>query len=630
MRQSRCGRIFGGTIISPRGGDQGEPGGRTLFSRAGTIFRAGGAEREVEEIMTKSNCQWRAGQQPPVWRTLLPAGVWRQALLGSAPALRGKLSTQVCIIGAGATGLSVAYQLARAGKAVVLLDAMAADGIAGEEPPRHFGESLRTIAVLTQVVDAGYTAMIRYHGFKGAQWVAESHGWAIDWMEETIAREAIECDFARVDACLFLPWGKPRAPMERELHSAHIAGLRGAQWSDDVPIPGMDVGPGIRYPGQARVSPVPYLVGLRAAVEQQGGQVFGGTRVVALGSEAGLHRVETAHGAAVLAEDVVIATHVPLNDRFAVHSKQVARRTHFFAAAIPRGCVPDLLFREFGAPGHWARIVPGGAGQPDLLLVGGEDHKVGFEGRVQEEESRLRRLQWWARERFPLMKEVVASWSGQTLVTADGIAYIGRKPYDREGIYLAAGDNGRGLTYGAIAGRLLSELILQRKARWETLYDPARFDRVFTNAGLAHRLRDIAEVALCYGDYLRGSLDGEALKAIAPGEGSRLEDGGRQLACYRDGEGKLHCFSAVCPHLKGLVRWNAAEKTWDCPCHGSRFDAADGSVVNGPATEGLAAAELPSEKSDNGMQSSVQEKVRKIAGKFVKGIQQSLSARHRE
>jgi len=588
--------------------------------------------------MNRRNPHWMNGHSHPlpypIWRTLLPEAVWREALLVSTPELRGRVATEICIIGAGLTGLSVAYHLARAGKGVVVLDAM---GGSGPEEPRHFGESLRTPALLTQVVAAGYAAMIRHHGFKGAQRVAESHGRAIDDVEETIALERLECGFARVDASLFLAPGEPWARLERELHSAHMAGLRGAEWRDDLPIPGLDVGPGIRYPRQARLSPVPYLVGLRRAVERYGGRIFGGTRVHRLESrgsreseEGAGHRVETAGGDEVLAQAVVIATHVPLNDRFAIHSKQEARRTHLLAVAIPRGSVPDLLLHEFAAPwpGHSIRVLPGNDGR-DLLVVSGEDHRVGFDCGSREEASRWRRLEWWARERFPMAEEIVAAWTMQTLVTTDGIGFIGRKPYESPGVYVASGDNGIGLTHSAVAGRLLSDLILHGESPWEALYDPARFDRVFPSSGLGRRLRDIAEVALCYGDYLHGNADDhpvEALGTLAPGEGRRLESAGRQLACYRDEEGTLHCFSAVCPHMKGLVRWNATEKTWDCPCHGSRFDAGEGEVINGPATEGLAPAEIPT--SESGKQSVVPEKVKKIAGKMVKGIQQALLARH--
>jgi nitrite reductase/ring-hydroxylating ferredoxin subunit len=320
-----------------------------------------------------------------------------------------------------------------------------------------------------------------------------------------------------------------------------------------------------------------YLAGLARAIERNRGKIFTGTHANSI--EGGvMARVETDHGV-VSAGSVVVATNTPVNDMFAIHTKQAPYRTYAIGARVSDGAVPLALYWDTADPYHYVRL------HRDFLIVGGEDHKA---GQAEDTEARFDRLAQWARERFPI-GEVEYRWSGQVMEPVDGLAYIGRNPGDRPNVYIVTGDSGHGMTHGTIAGLLLSDLILGRENPWATLYEPSR--KTFSLSPIVDYLKENVNTAARYADYLTGG-DVESAEQIAPGNGALLRRGLKKIAVYRDEGGMLHEFSAVCPHLGCVVQWNAAENSWDCPCHGSRFDAM-GRVLNGPALTNLAEVEQP-------------------------------------
>jgi nitrite reductase/ring-hydroxylating ferredoxin subunit len=214
----------------------------------------------------------------------------------------------------------------------------------------------------------------------------------------------------------------------------------------------------------------------------------------------------------------------------------------------------------------------------DLLIIGGEDHKT---GQAQDGEQRFARLEAWARERFPMLQGIEFRWSGQVMETVDGLAFIGRNPLDAPNVFIATGDSGMGMTHGTIAGLLLTELIQGRPHRWAPLYDPSRKPL----RAARELLKEDLNMALQYMDWVTPGELG-SVEQVRPDSGAILRRGLTKVAVYRDAQSKLHERSAVCPHLGCIVRWNESEKTWDCPCHGSRFDQF-GQVMNGPANRDL-------------------------------------------
>jgi glycine/D-amino acid oxidase-like deaminating enzyme/nitrite reductase/ring-hydroxylating ferredoxin subunit len=489
--------------------------------------------------------------------------------------LAGDASADVCIVGAGIAGLTTAYLLTREGKSVIVLD----DG------PVAGGETSRTTAHLSNAFDDRFYELERLHGERGSRLAAESHTAAIDLIEQIINEENINCDFERLDGYLFVPPGESTEQLGDELRAAHRAGLTEVEYVERVPYDAYDFGAALRFPYQGQFHVLKYLSGLAAAVTRAGGRIHTGTHAEEIEGGDDAH-VLTSNGFRVSASAIVVATNTPVNDLVAIHTKQAPYRTYVVGARVPSGSVPRMLLWDTPDPYHYVRLqtVKGDGGDSyDVLIVGGEDHKT---GQAEDFDERFRRLEEWARERFPSIETVEFRWSGQVMEPVDGLAFIGRNPLDSDNVLIATGDSGQGMTHGTIAGRLLTDLITGRENEWASLYDPSR---ISLKAGVEFAKENL-NVAAQYADHLTGG-EVESAEEVAPGAGAILRRGLKKIAVYRDDSGALHELSAVCTHLGCVVSWNDKEKTWDCPCHGSRFACADGHVVNGPAIEGLAPAE---------------------------------------
>ncbi|MDF1503809.1 FAD-dependent oxidoreductase [Roseisolibacter sp. H3M3-2] len=497
------------------------------------------------------------------------------------PALAADVEADVCVVGAGIAGLTTAYELARAGRSVVMLD----DG------PPGGGETGRTTAHVATAVDDYYHKVARMHGARAARLLAESFTAGVEAVERIVRDEAIACDFLRLDGWWFPSvrnGGEERALLERERDAAREAGLADVALVDAWPLGELLGGPALRFPRQAQFHIHKYVAGLVRAVEARGVRVFSGAHVSGIEDAKGDApcAVTTDAGRTVRARDVVVATNAPINDRFAMQTKQAPYRTYVITARVRRGAVPTGLYWDTAEPYHYVRLLdPQGEGAHDLLLVGGEDHKTGQGG--DDEAARFDALEQWARQRFPV-EAVEHRWSGQVLEPVDYLAYIGRNPGDRH-VWIVTGDSGNGMTHGTIAGLLLPTLIAGEEHPWADLYDPSRI----TLRAAGEWLKENLNVAAQYADYATGPNAG-AVDEVPAGEGRVIRQGTRMLAVYRSPEGEVTVRSAICPHLWCVVDWNSAERTWDCPCHGSRF-APDGAVINGPSRAPLPEASLSSD-----------------------------------
>lgn len=478
-------------------------------------------------------------------------------------ALDRDLETEVVVVGGGIAGLSVAYHLTLQGKSVIVLE----DGDLGS------GMTGRTSAHLSFALDDGYAYIESCHGREGARRAAESHAAAVSAIEESVARESIECQFLRVDGFLFNPPGLPdQKNLQEELEAAQRAGVE-VDWVERAPIRDFDTGRCLRFRNQGQFHPLRYLAGLARSLRERGVRLFTQTRVTEI--EGGEHpRVKTGGGLTVRAQHVVVATNTPVNNRAFIHTKQSAYMTYMVGLKVPAGQIQPALFWDTLDAYHYVRLVPGPS---DLLIVGGQDHKV---GQGQDHAQRFNLLEAWARERWPMAGSVAYRWSGEVFEPVDFQAFIGANPGDQN-VYVVTGDSGHGLTHGTIAGLLIPQLIAGRDHPWKSLYDPSRINPWTTSNFLSENLNTAAQ----YADWFRGGdLDSE--DEVAKGCGAVVRQGLKKVACYRDEEGNLFRYSAICPHLQGIVRWNRLEKTWDCPCHGSRFDS-HGRVVVGPANSDL-------------------------------------------
>jgi len=470
-------------------------------------------------------------------------------------------TVDICIVGGGIAGVTTAYQLATAGRSVILV----------EDRQIGAGESGRTTAHLSSALDDGYVHLEKIHGEQGARLAAQSHAAAIDEIERIVAKLGIECDFQRLPGYLFLGPGDSRELLEKERDAAQRAGLA-PKLLDSAPKSPFKTGPCLEFERQAQFQPLNYLWALADAVAKAGGRVYERTRVRDIEGNSP-YTLTTDWGHKITAKSVVIATNAPITSRVMIPVKQAAYRSYVLAARIPAGALEPALYWDTESPYHYARVQPGQA-EFDYLIVGGEDHKT---GQKNDAEERYAHLERWMRERFPAgLTEF--RWSGQIMETVDGLAYIGRQSQD---LYLATGDSGHGMTHGTLAGMILRDLILGRENPWAPLYNPTRLPL----GSLPQLVRETLNFVPRYGLWL---TPGEvtSIDQVPAGSGRVIRDGVRKIACYRDENDEVRACSAVCPHLGCVVAWNEGEKTWDCPCHGSRFDAT-GRVLNGPANRDL-------------------------------------------
>ncbi|HYF68023.1 MAG TPA: FAD-dependent oxidoreductase [Ohtaekwangia sp.] len=480
--------------------------------------------------------------------------------------------TDVVIVGAGIAGLSVGYALTKVGKRVIILD----DGLIGS------GESGRTTAHISTALDDRYLEIEKSLGEENAALAASSHSAAIHFVSQIVADEKIDCDFEKLNGYLFLDPSDRIQTLRKEFESTQKAGLK----TEILPaVPGISnhEGPCLRFPDQAQFHPMKYLLGLSKTIVENGGRIFQFSHVTEI-SKDGVQ----VNGLKVRAKHIVVATNSPINNRVTMHTKQFPYRTYVVAAEIPKESLPRALWWDTGdqnsqwvaKPYHYVRTQSFND-TADLLIVGGEDHKTGqADAEHISEEDRYALLERWARDHFPMITNIAYTWSGQVLEPIDMMGFIGRNPGD-DNIYIVTGDSGNGMTHGTIAGMLIRDLITGVPNPWEKLYDPARV--TFSAAG--DFVKEVSNMAKQYLDYFTpGEM--ESVEQLRAGEGTVIRSKIQKLAVYRDPSGQVQAYSAVCPHLGCYVHWNADEKSFDCPCHGSRFSC-EGKVMNGPAISDL-------------------------------------------
>ncbi|WP_424363624.1 FAD-dependent oxidoreductase [Methylocystis parvus] len=487
----------------------------------------------------------------------------------SAPMLETKITTEVAVIGSGIAGLSVAYELAKAGKNVVVVD----------RGPIGGGMTARTTAHLSSYCDDGFRELIDMRGLDIARGWQESQAAAIARIEANVQALAADCDFRRLDAFLFLAQGSDPAIIDRELVASAQVGMIALRHGG-VPFAGYETAPTLQFPQQATFHPTKYLSALAKAIRNAGGRFFANSIVVSVEEKNKLVTIKTANGEEIEASAAVVATNAPITDRIAISSKQAPYRTYAVAFEIARGSLPDALYWDTLDPYHYVRLQRGEA-ESDMLIVGGEDHKT---GEANDGQTRILSLSRWMRELFPALGQEIARWSGQVLEPVDYVGFIGRNPGD-DHIYVATGDSGQGMTHGAAAGLVISDLILKGDSPWRQVYDPSRKPV----KALGEFVKENATAVKSFVEYLApGELS--SLDELKAGEGAIVRDGFYKIAAYRDETGALMKRSAACTHVGCHVRWNSFERCWDCPCHGSQF-APDGEALNAPAFSALGEAE---------------------------------------
>jgi glycine/D-amino acid oxidase-like deaminating enzyme/nitrite reductase/ring-hydroxylating ferredoxin subunit len=478
--------------------------------------------------------------------------------------LTGNLTVDVVVVGGGITGLTAAYLLKRAGRRVAVL----------ERTRCLSGDTGYTTAHVTAVTDLRLSALHRTFGEDHARAAWDAGFAAMAQIDECVRTEQIDCEFAWVPGYLHAPdEGTPKASdladLEREAELAAELGFD-VTFVDRVPFVNRA---GIRFEEQARIHPRAYLAGLARAVHGGGSSIFEETNVEEVAGDppvvnAGTHSIEC--------DAVVIATHNPIMGKAGwlgstlLQTKLALYTSYAVAGRVKSDTVPDALFWDTADPYRYLRIEPHRGF--DIVILGGEDHKTGQQADTPGCYARLERA---LKARVPDIN-VTHRWSGQVIETNDGLPFIGEIAPKQ---FVSTGYAGNGMTFGTIGAMMAADALTGRRNPWAELFDTGRTK---IRGGLWDYLRENKDYPYyLVRDRFAGS-EGRSIRAVKRGTGRVLSVDGKHVAVYRDLDGSVVKRSAVCTHLGCLVQWNAAEKTWDCPCHGSRFTSS-GRVIGGPA-----------------------------------------------
>ncbi len=479
--------------------------------------------------------------------------------------LESEVRADVVVVGGGIVGVTTALRLLEDGHDIALLERdRVVQGVTG-----------RTTAKVTSLHGLVYDRLRETLETDAARQYGEANEAAIDEIADRVAESDIDCGFRRLPAYTYAPSQEDRPDVRREAEVADRLDLPASFVEDaslDLPY---DTAGAVAFADQAQFDPRRYLLALTEQFAREGGRVYERTKVTDLdGGEP--CRVGTDRGS-VRADDVVLATHFPIEDRGGFFARMRPKRSYVLAVRVEDE-VPQGMYYQSSEP--YRSLRPHRHEGEEYLLVGGENHKTG----QADEQERYRRLAAFAREHFDV-RSIDYRWSTQDYTTTDRVPYVGRLGPASDHVFVATGFGGWGMTNGTAAASMLAALVGGRDHRWADLYSPRRV--TLSRESLRELVTENADTA---GRFLRGWLraaDRRSLADLAPGEGTVVREGTSPVAVSRDESGALRAVSAVCPHMKCVVGWNDAEGSWDCPCHGSRFEA-DGEVIDGPAVEALA------------------------------------------
>ncbi len=478
------------------------------------------------------------------------------------PALSGDERVDVAIVGAGITGLTAARLLVREGKRVAVLD----QGRVGS------GTTGGTTAHVTQVLDIRFKELLSKWNREDARVVVDSSRAALELIAALVEEDGIDCDFARVPAFLYTEHRDEVSWLEEEVTAAHEAGIP-AELAGELPLP-FPVAGAVRFEDQARFHPLQYLASLAATVHRNGGRIHENTRVVDVDPGEPC-RVKTERGT-VTADSVLFATHTPAGFSL-LHAELEPLRSYVLGVRLRGGAEPpDGLFFDLADPYHYTRR------HGDVLIVGGADHKTGH----GDPEGSYRTLEEYVRRRWDV-ESIDYRWSAQFYHPPDGLPMIGES-LSSSRVFLATGYSGAGMVYGTLGGMLMADLALGRENPWARVYRPSRIKPLAAGPQVAKLNLEVAV------DFVKDRVASPKIRdlsEIPAGEGRVVEIEGERVAVYREASGAVHAVSPVCTHAACVVRWNAAEKTWDCPCHGGRYSP-DGQVLEGPPVKGLRPVQL--------------------------------------
>ena len=487
------------------------------------------------------------------------------------PRLEEDVSVDVAVLGGGITGLTAAYLLKSEGKTVALIEGKRiACGVTGY-----------TTAKLTVGHSLVYRSLVDTFGEDGARTYAASNRAAIERVAQLVEELRIDCDFERASNFVYTESADQVDAIREEVAAAGRAGVE-AHFTTETDLPFPILG-AVRVDGQAQFHPRKYLLPLAATLPGDGSHVFERTRARDVEETDGRCTVVTDRGR-ISAEQVLVATHLPFLDRGFFFAKAHPGMSYAVAADVSEAAAPRGMYISIDQPTRSIRSAPSQEAEQRILVVGGEGHKPGLE---EDTRRRYEALERFLAERFEAHR-VAYRWSAHDYAPLDGVPYIGRLRRGSSRIYVATGFAKWGLTKGTLAAMLVTDAIVGRANPWAEFYDAKRLKPLASARTFAKENGQVAVHFVGARLKRRGTPEGVDLE---PNEGRIVRLGRRHVAMFRDEDGAVHVLSARCTHLGCLVEWNTVERTWDCPCHGSRFTMT-GAVLEGPAVSQLRAVRL--------------------------------------
>jgi glycine/D-amino acid oxidase-like deaminating enzyme/nitrite reductase/ring-hydroxylating ferredoxin subunit len=493
--------------------------------------------------------------------------LWQNTVNEYTPAVTAPTRKyDVAIAGGGITGITLALQLQQHGLRCIVLEAQ----------NLGFGTTGGTTAHLNTLLDTPYTQIIKDFGLEAARNVTSAVRAAIQLIKDNIDNFAIDCDFAEVPAYLFAQTDDQRKELENIQKACAEVGVD-ARFISSIPLP-VSFNSALQIEGQAKFHPLRYLNALAAAFEKLGGVILQNCRVTncekAPQYEA-LLNIHTSQGV-FHADNMVYATHIPPGVNI-IHFRCPAYRSYAMAVTLEDEAYPYGLIYDMYDPYHYYRTqsIDG----RNYLIVGGEDHKTGEEPNTA---GCLLKLEAHVRSHFRVA-EVTHQWSSQYFQPVDGLPYIGHLPGAEKNVYVATGYGGNGMTYSHVAALVLRSLIMGYEDPYAEIFKPSRLKPF---AGFTEFVKHNADVVKQFVGKWFDHAELQAFAGLAPGEGQVVKYKGETIALYKDEAGTLHAVNPTCTHAKCSVEWNGTEKSWDCPCHGSRFSC-DGEMLTAPADKNL-------------------------------------------
>lgn len=503
----------------------------------------------------------RDGATQSIWQEDMPNYVSKTNILPSV------VLFDVVIVGGGITGVSTALQLQKSGKSCLIIEAKTLG----------FGTTSGTTAQLNTILDTPYYQITKDFDEQAAQGIANLTKKAIQQVKQNVAKLAIDCDYKEVPAYLYAQNQEQNELLDKMIQSAKKVDVD-ADFTDHIPLP-IAFTTAARVEGQAQIHPTKYIYGLAQEFEKAGGVIVQNCR--ALDVEEGTTLTVVTNLGNVRAKNLIYATHIPPGVN-RLHFECAPYRSYVVAVEIENAPYPDAFLYDLDEPYHYYRtqIIDG----KNHLIIGGEDHKTAHEENTEEV---FEKLIAYVKTYFTV-KNIAYKWSSQYFESSDGVPFIGKMPSKAENIYVATGYGGNGITYGVIASLLLTEIILKGKSEYQSIFNPQRLKIL---AGFTNLVKEGVDVVK---DMIGGWISPsklENLSKLSLNEAKVVKHDHQIVGVYKDELGTIHAVNPACTHIKCAVAWNQAEKSWDCPCHGSRFSF-DGEVLTAPATKGLEKIEL--------------------------------------